>query len=934
MSRVEKLHSPVLIRTKFSPPRLTRPPVHRESVMQALAAGMARALTLIKTPAGFGKTTVLTSWRQALLEKNQIVAWLTLDQDDNDESRFIDYLSATLAEALGDPTDHTPEFANTGKMVSLKAHLTSIINMLGKIGRDVTLILDDYDKITAPSVHGHLKFILPHIPPNLHIVLAVRADPPIPLSSLRVHDQLVEISTNTMRFEIADTQTFFAKSIAINLSADETRAIHEATEGWVAGLQIATLAITGRPGLNGLISTFPRHARALSDYLAENVLSRIAPDTVAFMLRTSILDRLNGRLCECLSGAADAEEKLEWIVKQNMFLQPLDAEGHWYRYHGLFADFLRAQLKRHLGDELLSLHLRAAEWFSENELWAEAVRHALEAGRVDLATLWLERCAMAELRASRVRTFLGWIQKLPNDAVRQRPRLRVALIWALILTVQLPQAQALMDDVEAQLSDESFPETEELRSVMRAQRVSITSMKDDTGIALELGKKVWAERFPGGCKPDRDFDWVDEAFLNVLIHLYRRAGYMEECRRIGEFYRPNADATYNLFMMSYRAALLSALDIHEGHMDAGARRLEDALRLCEEHAGRRSAAATMLAAALASIYYERNKLDAVEELLADRFDIIDDVCYLEPIQSAYISLARVRMAKGDVESAYAILDRAEALADRRGWLRLQAACVVVRFQLCLSENRQADAGHLLMKLEVIEAESCEARHGGREILTMLQITRARHLIHMRQFGDAAAMLADVIATKEADMPHNFYEVLRLRILYAIAIAAGGDSEATRACMSNIMATAERDNLIRTLVDEGGSIMPLMRSLHSHPESLPHAEYYKCLWQALGIQVLAHEVPDNSAEQPIEAALDAESFSRRELDILDLITQKYSNKEIARSLFITPETVKWHLKNLFKKLGVSDRRLAAQKARQLTPMERTLPPPSGHLEVMP
>lgn len=336
MNHEESPPSSMLIRTKFSPPRLTRAPVRREAPLQSLQAGMTRAMTLIKAPAGFGKTTMLTTWREMLLEQGHLVAWLTLDQDDNDENRFVDYLTASLAQTLNSLHEEAPEFrnvANLGKMVSAKTQVTSIINVLDNIDREITLIFDDYDKIDTPPVHELIAFLLRHIPSNLHIVTASRADPPLPLASLRARDQLVEIDTEALRFGVEDTQAFFSKTIAIKLSPTETRALHEATEGWVAGLQIATLAMPGRT-MNRLISAFPRQSRALYDYLVENVLTRIPPDMVDFMLRTSILDRLNGILCTKLTGAEDAADKLEWLVQQNMFLQPLDETGEWYRYHG------------------------------------------------------------------------------------------------------------------------------------------------------------------------------------------------------------------------------------------------------------------------------------------------------------------------------------------------------------------------------------------------------------------------------------------------------------------------------------------------------------------------------------------------------------------------------------------------------------------------
>ncbi len=417
---VELLTSP-MIRTKLLPPRLTRVPVRRGPLMRLLEAGATRALTCIKAPAGFGKTTLLTLWRDELLAKRQAVAWLMLDQDDNDEVRFVDYVIAAFVEALGTPVGGTAESGGERRL-SATTRLTSLINWIDRFGQEVTLILDDYEKISSPVIHGLIEFLLIHIPRNLHVVIAGRIDPKLPVSALRARDQLVEIDADALRFDITDTQAFFADSVALALSADETQTIHDITEGWVVGLQIAALVLPRNTPSRNVFYPLPRHARALGEYLAENVLAQIDPDMVAFMLRTSVPDRLNGPLCAELTGFPDAAERLDWLVRHSMFVQPLDDEGEWFRYHGLFADFLRAQLKRAATEDIPALHLKAAQWFAEHALWSEAVRHAIAAGGMALATQCLERCSMDELRASRMRTFLDWVRQVPPEAVGEHNR--------------------------------------------------------------------------------------------------------------------------------------------------------------------------------------------------------------------------------------------------------------------------------------------------------------------------------------------------------------------------------------------------------------------------------------------------------------------------------------------------------------------------------
>lgn len=902
----------MLIRTKFTPPRPTRPPVRREKALGLLSSGLSRALTLVRAPAGFGKTSLLTAWREQMLERNIFVAWLTLDQDDNDETRFIEYLTTALAEALGSRADDTPEFANAGRIVSVRVHLTSIINALDKIEREVALIVDDYEKITDPKVHELFAFLLRHIPSNLHIFVATRSDLPIPLTSLRASDQLVEVNIETLRFGVADTQAFLAGSMSPSLSADEVRAIHDATEGWVVGLQLATLAMTGCPNVRDLISGFSRHSRVVSDYLAENVLTQIPVATLEFMIRTSILDRLNGSLCEALTGVGDAAGKLEWLVRHNMFLQPLDEEWQWFCYHGLFADFLRTQLRHRFPQECERLHLRAAQWFSEQGLWAEAVRHAMDANRSDLAAEWLERCALGELRSGRVRNLLSWIQKLPQEALTQHFSIRIAQIWALILTVQPQQARALLDEVQTQLNEAPPPDADELRCTLRAQCVSIMSMGDRIGAALELGKKVWIERFPRGVEPGRGFDWTDEAFLNAMLHLYRKSGDLDAARRVEAFYRPRQEEVQNLLMMSYRTGLISALEIRENQIRVAARRLEAALRLSETHAGRRSATATFLAALLAGVYYDWNLFESVEGLLANRCDVIDDVCFVEPTQTAYVSLARIRMATGQLDAARAILDHIEMLAERREWLGLAAASMGERIRLELLEDQDSAAERSLKRLEAMQLQMAHLDPDRVDVMLMSASARSRLLLHRHCFAEAETLLNDVLARiAEPGAAATSYEIAEIRTLLAIAHHYSGNPIAAQQCLSQVLMLTAPEGLIRPLADEGLRIVPILQAcIRADAEASPRTAYYERLFVALDVE--------SSCAESVTAGLgclddtqDPNSLSRRESIILELLSRNLSNKQIAKELFITPETVKWHLKNIYRKMGVSDRQSASR-----------------------
>jgi LuxR family maltose regulon positive regulatory protein len=911
MSIRQRRQSPLFIRTKLSPPRLSRKAVRREQAMQSLAIGAIRSLTLVKAPAGFGKTTLLTEWRETLMGERRNVAWLTLDREDNDGMHFVEYLFNALAETLGPLMEGMQEYRATGEIVSAKVILAFLINSLDKIGREVTLILDDYDSITAPAVHDLLSFLLLHIPRNLHLVVAARSEPPLPLSYLRAHDQLVEIDINSMRFEIEDTRAFFAAQSQLKLSVSETRAIHDATEGWVTGLQIAAIALRGRASPSMLISSFSGNLKAVSEYLADNVLPQVPVEMLDFMLRTSILDRLSGDLCDHVAGVTGGRENIESLAAQNMFLQGLDDEGRWYRYHALFADFLRAQLETRFPAELPVLHLRAAEWFAAHELWPEAVKHALSANRIDLATKWVEHCAMREVEDSRVSNLLLWVRKLPEKTIRQRPGLRIALAWALLLTMKLDEVRSILDDIDKQIAAGEVVRSDAMDFELLALRFAQTALTDNISEALDIGTRCFERMVING----QDLDgstWAREAVLNSLTYCYRLSGNIDMAHAVqSHIYRPWHEEARNLFTLSYRASVVSICDMRDGRLYESSRRLREAMRACEQHAGRLSAAATLLAGHLAAIHYEWGEFDAVEELLTDRFDVIDDACYLDSVLAAYSSLVRVYIARGKLEAAHDLLDRAELVGQRRDWKRLLAACATERTRIWLLQERPLDAERCVQTLEFMVQE-LPAGGANSETLGYALQARVRMDFFKGRYKETIALLRKRVAFDEAN--HDTYGATRTRIQLALAYAGNGEQGNALGTLSTALVICEAGGLLQTIADEGDRIIPLLEAMPASFRTST-SPYRIDLWHALRLEqspatltvVASGEVPE----------FEGESLSEREHDVLELVTKGLSNKQIAKTLLIAPETVKWHLKNIYSKLGVSGRTLAVHQARKMS-----------------
>jgi LuxR family maltose regulon positive regulatory protein len=749
------------------------------------------------------------------------------------------------------------------------------------------------------------------------MVVATRSDPDLPLSYLRAHDQLIEITVDELRFNCDETRAFIAAVSDIKLSASETQALQDATEGWAVGLQIAAIALRRRNcNRNEVVSAFSRPSRAISDYLAENVLARIGPETVTFMLRTSLLRRLNADLCERVSGMSDGRTILEWLAGQNMFLYRIDDNDEWYRYHALFAQFLRTQLHRKLDNELPVLHMRAAEWLAEHELWAEAVQHALAAGRIDQATDWVECCAMHEVEDSRVNNLLTWARKLPREAIRGRPRLRIAIAWALLLTIRDHEVESIITDMEAQLASGELAKSDDLQVELEALRFALMVIKDDIVNALYVGERCFEYLIARDELLEGNI-WRREAILNCLSYCYAMSGKIESARSIlSDHRRPGLDFANNLFTLSYQASILGSCDLRECCLEDAAKRLREALSLCESRVGRSSAAASLLAGTLAPILYEWNQLEELEELLADRLDIIDEACYLGAVKGAYLSLARLCVSQNELEAAHGLLDRAEIVGHKRSWTRLRAACIAEHVRIWFLQNRPLDAARDARRLEILATGVDLERKANAEILAILHVVRARMALHDYRFDDAVKILQRLTAVQDENI--DVYAAVGTRVLLAAAYHLAGDRPAALATLSEVLRVGRAARLIRCIVDEAtGAGLETLLSCTELPASdyLAHLkDYLAHLNQKNGSVGECQPCRDGASAESAQAMLEA--LSEREQNVLDLVAKGLSNKHIARALQISLGTVKWHLKNVYGKLGVSSRTMAVHKARKI------------------
>ena len=435
------------LETKLHVPRGRRGLVSRPRLNDRLSRGTESALTLVSAPAGFGKTTLLAEWLADARAKGRSAAWLSLDQRDNDPVLFCTYLVAALRSVEPAVGDDALSLLQSPQPV-IEAVLGTVLNDLSAISNDVVIVLDDYHLIEARAVHDGMAFLLERLPAQLHLVLATRADPPLQLARSRGRGELLEIRATDLRFTTDEAAAYLNVVTGITLTAQDVAALERRTEGWITAIQLAALSMQGRDDIPGFIASFAGDDRYIVDYLVEEVLQRQPADRRSFLLETSILSRLNGPLCEAVTGRGGGGATLEALEHGNLFLFPLDDRRQWYRYHHLFADVLQARLLDEQPDDLAELHRRASDWCEQNGERSEAIRHAMAGKQFDRAAELVELAMPALRQARHDATLHDWLQALPDEVIRVRPVLTIGYVGGLMARGEVEGVEARLRDAE------------------------------------------------------------------------------------------------------------------------------------------------------------------------------------------------------------------------------------------------------------------------------------------------------------------------------------------------------------------------------------------------------------------------------------------------------------------------------------------------------
>jgi LuxR family maltose regulon positive regulatory protein len=900
-----------LLATKLHIPR-TRPGfVVRSRLVDRLAPAQGGELTLVCAPAGFGKTALLADWAR---RDPRPVAWLSLDEGDNDPVRFWRHAAAALDGVRPGVADRVGALLQGLQPTSFEAVVTALVNELAGVADEVVLVLDDYHLIQAPQVHQSLEFLLEHLPASLHLVLASRADLPLPLARLRARGQLAELRERDLRFTPEEAAELLRAAVGLDLPAAAIAVLADRTEGWVAGLQLAALSLQGRSDIAAFVAGFSGSHRYVLDYLAEEVLERQPQPLRGFLLQTSVLERLSGPLCETVTGRADSQELLEQVERANLFLVPLDEMRGWWRYHHLFADLLRVRLAREQPERLPELHHAAAAWSEQHGLADGAVRHALAAGDALWAARLIEQHWDAMLWRSEDVTFRRWLQALPAELVRSRPRLCLAQAYGALLSGRLEAVEPLLADAERALADSGDQPYEPSagRAVSLLANLPAAITLAPAMLARERGDAERTAAFAQQAltqltDADRTLRHFARYYLAMADWLRGRLPEAEQALAGLAAEQVAAGARYLVPLYHDLGQVQRA----RGHLGAARRTYERALGIASQ-AGRPLPPAGIAQVDLAEVLYERGELDAALDHATQGVALSRQLGWARQLAAGLAILAWIRQARGDRPGAMAAITEAGEVGPSPEVVGLFNPLSALRARLALAHGETADAARWVQQ-RGLGADDEPSYPREREYLVLVQVLLAQ------QAPQRALGLLDRLHTLAAAQGRTG-SVIEARALQALALSAGGDHAGALAVLAEALTLGAPEGYLRVFVDEGPPMAALLHQLlagrrQERPSAAVTAprEHLARLVEAFEQAGLPIRAP---AGRGVVVAGLVEPLTAREVEVLQLLAAGAPNRAIAEQLVVTPETVKKHLSHLFDKLGTANRTQAVARARQL------------------
>jgi LuxR family maltose regulon positive regulatory protein len=872
-----------LLRTKlFIPP--SRPKVVlRPRLIERLNEGLQRKLTLISASAGFGKTTLVSEW---IATCGRPAAWLSLDEGDADPARFISYLVKALQTIQAGIGEGLLAALQSPEPLQIETILTSLLNDISTIPGNFLLVLDDYHSIDSQPVDKSLAFFIEHQPPQMHLLIATREDPSLPLARLRGRGQLTELRLADLRFTSAEAAEFLNRVMGLNLSEEHIAALEARTEGWIAGLQLAAISMRDYQDSAGFIQSFTGSHRFVMDYLLEEVLHQQTESIQAFLLRTSVLDRMCGPLCDAvlLDPSVPGQATLEVLERTNLFIVPLDNEQRWYRYHHLFGDLLRKRLGQSLTpDGIAGLQLHASEWYENNDLMLEAFRHAAAANDIERAVRLMESRKMPVHLRGTATTILDWLESLPDTVRNARP----ALWWkqaALLLVIGQPTGvEEILQATEAALALAALPgatldeTTRDLIGRIAAARANVAQLHFETETILIQARLALEYLHPDNLS-DRS-----SATRMIGAAYYWKENWVEADRAYSEALSLS-QAAGDITNTISASIGLGQLQDNQNQLHLAAETYQNVLQLIGDHSPPNAVSALL---GLAQIFYQWNDLDTAEQYAEQGLQLAQQYTQIiDRIIMSELHLVLIKLARRDVTGAAQIVSQVVQTSSQKNYTFRLPNIAFFQTWILLHQGNLAAAAQLTRQNDI-------------------PLMRARVLIRQGE-PSAALEVMEPLCQKAKGWARRLLDVMTVQ---SVALFANSEKDKAVEMLGKVLALAEPGGYIRIFLDEGALMAQLL--LEAASRGIMPGYVAKLLAAFEADKQKSENKPDQHPAGPL-----VEPLSQRELKILQLIAQGLSNREIGERLFLALDTIKGHNRNLFDKLQVQSRTEAVARAHEL------------------
>jgi len=916
-----RMSEPLLLTKLYIPP--PRPKVVlRPRLNERLTEGLlaSRKLTLISAPAGFGKTTLVSEW---VIGCDQKVAWLSLDEADNDPTRFLVYIVTAMQTITSKIGADVVAALQSARPPSSESLLTALLNEIAALPDKFILVLDDYHVIDSKPVDAALTFLLEHLPYQMHLVIATREDPDLPLARLRARGQLTELRAADLRFSPTEASEFLNQMMGLDLSTENISSLEARTEGWIAGLQLAAISIQGREDVASFIQSFTGSHRFVLDYLVEEVLQRQPEYIRSFLLQTAILGRLSASLCNAVTERQDGKEILDILERSNLFLIPLDDQRRWYRYHHLFAEVLQTHLKELQPDPVSALHQRASIWFEQNDLPADAIRHAFATEDFARAAN-LAEMAWPDWRwsAQSIIIWLDWVNALPKELVCARPVLSIAYAQALLNAGKVEAAESQLLDVERWLEticDRTRDQATGLVVVDEEQyqslpvSLAITRAYHAQAIGDWTGTVMYTRRALD-LLPEEDHSMRGTATM-LLGLAYWANGDLEAADRTfskGLTIRQKAGHILDTIDAAF---VLAAMKMVLGHLHDAVRTCEYALQLATEHGEPMPQGTEDVYIEISKLRREQSDLDAAAQDLAISKNLGEKVMLPDWQHRWCIAQARLKQTLGDLDEALDLLDEAERLFVRTPLPNLQPISAM-KVRIWVVQGKLAKAQEWAHEKGLSPDDDlsylCEFEH-----ITLARVLIARYKSdRLDDFIREALELLERLL-KAAEEGGRLSSVIEILILQALANEAQGNLPPALVSLEHALTLAEPEGYIRIFMDEGEAMRSLIEKL-SRNRDHPLSCYMDKLLAAIAQPMPSPQSTLSNEKTKIRNLRSAlvEPLSESEIEVLRLLRTELNGPEIARERMVSLTTIRTHTQHIYAKLGVNNRQAAVRRAEEL------------------